>query len=330
MFKPSTTQAPVIFNANPAAYQLQREKFPKGDKRRIMTRSDLWDFRQCPSRWMRSVSEDPTKAMEWGGLMDVLVLTPHLFERTYAVAPAQYDTKGMQCQTMGCEANGTVTDAKKCAKCRVDRVEIPIKKDWDWNAKVCDEWREARRKEGKITIKESLASDAYKAKKRLEEDTEIAAILAESEKQVQINVEWHDKETGLVIPVSCLIDILPPPDGQFGDTFFDLKETADARAVPWGRRVHNDGLYYQGAIYLDAINAATGKKYRTAAHVIQESTAPWECTMRPIGDKFMNTGAIDYKNDLRDYSQSLLRGKWRGFDRDPSEQELWMIKSAEY
>ncbi len=140
-----------------------------------------------------------------------------------------------------------------------------------------------------------------------------------------LNVEWHDDDTGLIIPFKCLLDIVPDPKSDYGDTLFDLKTTDNAHGLKWPRQVFNFGLHYQAAVYLDAMNAAAGAKYRNFGHIIQESEPPYEPTHRVLSAEFMDLGRIDYQLNLKRYAWSLKNNIWSGYDTAICDLESWMI-----
>lgn len=325
MFKPSSTLAPVVFDADPTTYHKIGEQFSRGDARRTMSQSQLWEFAQCPRRWLRGIPKEDTEPMAHGSLVDCLFLTPQKFERDYAVAPEKYESEGMECQTEGCVAKGSVTDAKTCGKCRQPRVKVTIEKEWDWNATYCSEWRDEQKKAGKVVVKNDAAIKGHTANAALNEDSEIAMIRESCKAQVQFNVEWHCSETGLVIPFKALIDLLSDPEREYGSTIWDLKTTNDARMKEWQRRVYLDGLHFQAGAYMLAVNSVVEKKYKQFGHIISESKAPFEPTFRHLTVEFLQLGENDFTSAMRLYCQCLAKGKFPGFDRDMVDMAAWMI-----
>ncbi len=321
-FRPSTALSPVIYGADPASYHALGNEFKAGDPRRVMSRSQLQRFSKCPSKWIRSAeSDDETSAMEFGSLVDTCVTMPERFESIYALAPEQYPTTGMECPV--CK---TVTDSAKCAKCKVPRVEVSVLKDWNWASTTCQDWREEQQKLGKTVVKSTTASEAWKAAARLREDEEIGAILAVSAKQVWVNVDWHD-DTGIIVPVKCMLDLVPDPASQFGDSLWDLKCPNDCDPAFWAKYIYNWKLHYQGAMYLDAINAAGGFKYRTFGIVAVESEVPYEPFAEPLSEEFLAMGRIAYQSDLKRYSWCLKSKSWPSYPRSITEPANWMLKA---
>jgi len=319
MFKPSTTRQPVIFDADPTTYHLAQSD-ARGTVGYTMSRGELRKFAACPQKWLRGSKVKQSGAMAWGSLVDTLVLTPDKLMAAYTIEPAEYETTGMECPSCG-----SVTDSKKCRKCKRDRVEITMLKPWSNNSDTCAEWLEARRSEGKTPISSDLLEQARIANDRLMEDAEIRSILDGSRKQVAVYVDWHDKETGLIIPFKCLLDIVPTPESDHGDTIYDLKTTDDASGIKWPKTVFNHGLHYQSAVYLDAYNAASGLNYRNFGHVIQESEPPYEPTHRLLAQEFLDLGRSQYQANLSFYCWCIANNKFPGYDTAICELESWMI-----
>lgn len=321
MFRPSSTLPPVIENTDPNRYHEPSNSAKRGDKDYVMSRSELWRFGdcECPLEWKLTERDKASRAMRWGDLIDCLVLTPDRFEKDFVIRPEKYFTDGMLCPSCG-----DVSDSKSCRHCKKERIKTTIEKDWNWNSTHCIEWKEEQEAKGLKVVGPEEASNAHLAVKQFEYSDYLSKFHSVSRKQVQINVEWHD-ETGIVVPFKCLIDLLPDPQSDFGDTIADIKTTEFIKYRDWCRRIHIDGLNYQAAVYLDAVNAATGLNYIKFEHHIQKSSAPYLVTHRMLSDDFLIAGRVRYRRDLADYCQCLLTNKWRSYDSAISEPESWML-----
>jgi hypothetical protein len=305
-FRPSSILSAVIPNVSPLDYH-KPDQYPRGDARRTMSRSELSEFHRCPRKWLSNTREESTDATEWGSLIDCLVLTPERFAEDYAIAPETYKAK---------------ETAKKDAPL--------IDKPWNWNATECKEWRKARESEGKIVIKASESSEAHLAVHRLKEDETIFELLSVSETQVQINVEYEDPETGLIIPIKCLLDLRPMAVSVFGSILADLKTTNDAEPHAWSSHVFKYGLHTQAALYLDATNAATGLNYTDFAHIVQESSPPYETARRMLDAEYLQIGRATYLRQLVDYCACLKYNHFPGYDDwKGNTQDGWRIVSPQ-
>lgn len=317
MFVPSSTLPPITYGAPPSDYHAPQAR-KRGEPGFIMSRSELIEFGKCPNRWLQGVKEESTADMDAGSLLDVLVLTPDAFDSEFAVYPELYPVKGMECPV--CK---TVTDAKTCRGCKTDRVEVTIHNPWTLTADHCKDWKAKQIAAGKRCAHKEDVDGAMRAVAALQSHPFIADYLNDSKTQVAVNVDWQDMETGIVVPFRCLIDLVPSCD-----SLADLKRTADAGSRAWGRTVHNFKLFYQGAAYLAAFNAATGERRREWLNIISEMGAPYECTYRPISEDYLLLGKNAFERDLADYCRCLKTGRWPGYDSAPVEPEIWMLKDA--
>ena len=238
MFRPSSTLKPVIYDVNPEEYHAP-QKAARGTPEFVMSRSELEKFNICASKWKRNGYVQPeTQALVWGGLMDVVVLTPDILESAYVTYPETYKKVMMQCPDCG-----GVADSKKCKACNKPRIQSEVEMAWDLHSSTCRKWALDRRAEGKIPIKAEMMSDAWAANARLKEDEEIMAILECSKKQVQLNLEWHCEDTGIVVPWKMLLDIVPAPSSEFGNTIYDFKTSRNLDRRKWKLQVFNDNLH---------------------------------------------------------------------------------------
>jgi len=287
-------------NTDPDIYHRKDPNVRRGDMDFIMSKSELENFYTCPSRWKlgyREMDEERTKSLEWGSLIDTLLLSPDRFDDKYAVTPLTYQN---------------------------DKGE---EKGWNWNATVCKEWRDQQI--GKETIKPDKMTDAEAAIKRLRDDTQIAEILETSQKQVMIIGEYHDDATGLIIPVKALLDMLMP-----SGAIVDLKTCQSAHPLAWPKQVYNYNYHMQAAFYKDLYDSATGnQREELFAFILSENYSPWEIGKRLLSVEFEEMGRDKYESALKIYCQCLATKTWPGYDDNAeyngwsmTEPEVWMIK----
>lgn len=175
--------------------------------------------------------------------------------------------------------------------------------------------------------------------KRLMEDRDICEYYTDSSCCVLVCVEYHDKETGIIVPIKCLLDLVPVT-GKYVNTLGDLKSTVDASEQAWTKHVFSMGYYYQGAIYLDAFNCATGEERNDFYHVVSESVEPYEPAQRFLSEEFKELGSAEYQRDLAFYCQCLATNTWPGYKQEASarivasggwhltEPSPWMIEQV--
>lgn len=276
--------ARVIGPVTQEEYRLQSAR--RGDAKYVMSRSDLMTFAQCPRRWVAGYREETTKEMDYGTLLDCLILTPERFEASFSVAPAEYPA-----------------EVKKVA----------VMKPWNWNATFCDEWKKVEEANGRTVIKSVQLANAKDAVARMAQDEEIFEIIRGSKTQIMVTADYRDM-SGIVVPMKILIDLVPNVDSRFGRCLADLKTATSASAHAWARQVFSYKLQVQAALYLDIWNAATGESRNEFRHIIQESFAPWEVGKRILSAEFIEDGRSRYKGALARYCACLRDKHWPGYD----------------
>src|SRR5687768_14479125 len=141
-------------------YATQPSGVTRGHPDFILSGGDLSEFARCPHRWRMGYRDTETIFTEWGQLIDCLLLDPSAFENRFAVRPATY------------------TNEKK---------EV---KEWNGNANVCRAWKEQQN--GKQIIKPDDLATAHEAVRILRADDQIAAVVANSRKQVMLTGFYDD------------------------------------------------------------------------------------------------------------------------------------------
>lgn len=306
------TNAKVWRGIDPAAYL--KSEFHRGQPSFVMSRSELCEFARCPSRWLAGYRSEDTDSTDWGSLIDSMLFDDAIdFEKKYAITPRTYPAP------------------KTHAKVKSGEIKEGDPLDWNGNATYCYEWKE--RQAGKQFIKEDDYNLAKKARSLMLEDTGISEILNNAEIQVLVTGDYHDKETGLTIPVKGLIDIVPKlANTATGKMLIDLKTCTSAASHAWDKSVFTYGYHIQGAIYLDLYTAATGEDRNTFGHIIQESFEPFHVEKRILSQEFIELGRMQYLTALKQYCQCLKTGDWPGYPSRMSidgwglcEPASWMI-----
>lgn len=300
----------------------------RGEPDYAMSRSELCDFLECPEKWVEGTKKETNASMEWGSLIDTLILTPDRLNARYVVAPSHYSETKMKCPK--CE---TLTDAKTCRDCKCERVPVAVRKPWDWGAGECKKYRE--RFPGLQVIKHETSELAIRARSRLFKDPEIRELIEQSEKQVMCRATYRDDVTAIEVPICILIDLLPPADHQkLGRSVIDLKTVSNAHPRMWRRTVFDCNWHVQAALYLDVYSAARPMERDTFRHVIQENEPPFLTAKRYMTGDFIAEGRSTYRTALAHYCKCLAEGKWTGYDeyqRDAydgwgvTQLEAWMV-----
>lgn len=302
-------------NTNSADYR-EAHNIPRGDPKFPVSPSMLKLFAPCAKKWLDGYTPKDTKAKKWGNLLDTLLLTPDQFSERYAVIPDDAPRK----------PNSRQREARRPSADTLLAIEW-----WDdWNAK----------NEGKIVIDEETHELASAAIMRLQADPTVKAFVEQSDTQVWVAGEWNDKDTGLVIPVRCLIDLEPRGDSEFGKCLGDLKSTRSAALRPFLRDAFNMGHHIQAAFDMDLYRAAEPERDIVEwCLIVQENYEPWQVGRRLMTDdptdptNFLDLGRLTYKRMLRNYCVCLKTGVWPDFDAhenavqgwSPMRAEAWMV-----
>lgn len=322
-------------NVSPREYHALKEKHPRGSPEFVMSPSSINAFAFNPSRWKRGWSPPDSAAKRWGNLLDCRTLTPELFAASYAVEPETYTETGMKCP-----ACGSITDSKSCRECKETRIPVPVSKPWRYGAKITDLWKQKQTDAGLIVTSPADMLKCDAAIKRLFEvvdgDDTVQRWYDASDRQVLVTGQWHDEETGLIVPLSCLLDFAPRKDSEFSDSLGDLKAVMSGNELKFKRQAFGFGWHRQGAFDMDMFNAATGEQRTTWAFIIQENFDPWEPNRAIYGQDnemgqpgFLTLGREKqfggYKGILELYCKCLKTGKWPGYNATDETVQGWCV-----
>lgn len=293
-------------------YSRQLPGVGRGNREFIMSRGELTNFASNPKRWLDGYREDAdadTPATKWGSLIECLAGLSVAFDDAYAVAPKEYAVKACKCPSCG-----TVTDSKSCRVCKCDRVEIEVVKPWNSTATICEKW-EAEQDDRDI-IKSEVMEKASIAVEALNEDDEVSELFRCSQKQVMVVGLWHDKSTGIEIPLRCLLDLVPDKSHpEFGKCLADFKTARNGSPDIWARVVDDSGYDVQAALSIALYVAATGEDRTDWLHPVQENVAPYHVVspMPALSTEFIAYGRAKYEAALTAYARCLATGIWPSY-----------------
>lgn len=310
----------LIGPVNPTDYH--NETIKRGDPKFVASNSMLVKMLKCPKKWLLGAADDDTVSRDWGSLVDTLLLTPEQFKSRYAITPATYESTGMKCPT--CES---VTDSKKCARCKCDRVEVKVQKEWTNQSDTCQQWVEDQRKAGMVVVSKGFFDAAIAAAKEAQADELVAKFIASSDRQVMLIAEWHDPDTGLVIPLKAMLDLVPRYDTSLYKNLGDLKTTRNAALENWAWDAKKHLYHQQAAFYMDIYKAAMPKEDRcNFCFLVQENEFPYITGRRILGEKAMSLGRARYRHALKSYCQFLKTGRFPDYDQhEASVGEGWSV-----
>jgi exodeoxyribonuclease VIII len=272
--------------------------------------SMLRSFSACQSRWLHGYSSPDSDAKDRGRAVDSALLTPKLFAEQYVVRPDTYAAPATH------------------AKVKAGKISVGDPLPWNSNAAVCSDWIDAAESAGKTVLSSKESMEISTAVTRLKEDETIASFVDESEKQVLAVGEWHD-ESGVIIPVRCLIDLQPWKESEFAACLGDLKTTRNAAVVPFQRQTYQLGWHIQAAFDIDLYNAATGGERSTWCFIVQENYPPFQPAKRMLSQEFRELGQAAYRSQLGLYCRCLQSGRWPGYDDHDEAIQGWSLVAPE-
>jgi hypothetical protein len=314
--------------ANPEEYHSQPAE--RGQSNYVMSSSALRMFALCPSKWRNGWELPRSASLEYGSLFDTLMLTPEQFDTRYALIPATYDSAAMKCPKCG-----SVSEAASCRACKTEREPTTIQKPWNGNSDTCRAWLDAQKATGREVVSADALGDAQSAAKRLLADDQLKRFIEACDKQVWLTADWHDENTGIIVPVKCLLDLAGKADSAFAKSLGDLKTTKNAAPLAWAKWAHYAGYEIQAAWNTDIFVAASQREITNFCFVLSESEFPFETGRRFMSQDLlepgMDTGDIasgrrQYLGMLKGYCKCVKNNFWPGFDdTDEASADGWTL-----
>jgi len=286
----------VGINVSAATYLRQDPEVKRGHKDYVMSRSELMLFRSNPQRWIRGYTFKDTAATDWGTLIDCLVTQPQAFDATFALQPETVTAT----KTMSCVKEGEAREGD----------QVP----WQPLCKEAKEFNKQARAEGKQIVSARDFKDAKQALEVLKTDAYIAHMLNDALFQVMVIGNYVDKETGIIVPLKCLIDIVPSIKGRHANAIADFKTARSADPEKWNKVVDDQNYDAQAAICLDLYHSAKPKERWVFNHIIQENEFPYQQARRYMGDTYLAIGRIKVWTALQQYCKCLKEDSWPSWD----------------
>jgi hypothetical protein len=294
------------------------QKHARGDVKFIMSSGELKTFATCPDKYIHGFNFQGSSATKFGSLIDTRILTPDLFDSLYAVQPDSYESTGMKCPKCG-----SITDSAKCGKCKCERDPVKIQKQWTSQSDTCQQWIAGQN--GKTVITKEELADCDAAIKRVMSKPTMKAFIEASDTQVMCIAEWHDEDTGLVIPFKILLDMVPRNDTEFFKSLGDFKSTRNAALIPFQVDAFKLGYHVSAALYRDIYVAATGEDRCNWVWLLAENVHPFQPGKRIMTEAFYDLGKSEYTRMLKNYCQCVKHGIWPDFEMTDESVGDWGI-----
>jgi len=274
----------ISVGTDDGAYHLNKKEFKRGSPEFLVSPSMLKEFDKCASRWLSGYNPPDSDAKDYGSLFDCLVLNQSAFWDRYILRPETY----------------TNEDGEE--------------KKWNGNAKVCREWI------ARAGTKEIISNDQWgevkRAKERFFQDETISMMIGSGPSQVLVRGEWKHEETGLIIPVECLLDKVPEKDSDFANCLPDVKSSRNASSHAWNSWCFQAAYHVQAAFDIDLYNTATGEQRDTWLFLISENYSPFEPSKKILSQEFLEIGRGEVHRILSNYAVCLKTNHWPGYDEE--------------
>lgn len=288
-----------IIGVNYDSREYTKSAHRRGSKEYVMSRSELMEFAVCPSRWIKGGRvKDETTSTEWGSLVDCLVTDAGRLSERYVVHPEKYPVT---------DKKGNLTGEEK---------------PWNLNATWCKDWVSQQGDKACIS--------AFELNRAQSAACHIISFLSSQPNDFQVfaTADYQDDETGLLIPIKVLIDVVPK--GDLSKSIIDIKTAKNGNPSKWSRTCFDHGYHMQGALQLDVYNAATGEQRDQFRHIVQENFPPYEVSKPWLDYTFISLGRQKYLHALQLYAQCLKTDRWPTYDQMQRENyNGWSVVSPE-
>lgn len=255
------------------------DEFPLGDPGYVMSRSELVAFSENPWAWRNGRKFQDTKSTEWGSLVDCIYLTPEEFSENYVMQPCDYPSP-------------TSSDPG-------------ARKPWHPGSHWCQNWTRKAKASGKTCLSKRFLDGARKALAVLKEDAQAKAFFDSSRKQTVCRWEYTDPETGIVVPLKCMIDM----EGIDEPFLADFKTARAGSGHGFSKSAKSLRYDVQGAFYLYGYRECHSDR-DNFAFVVQENSFPYPVSSFYLDDLSLavgREGLVTRWRTYEGYEQMLAR-----------------------
>lgn len=269
--------------------------------------------------------DDPTPDMILGSILHMSVLETQNFGngKSHYIRPDTYKTDGMECQTPGCSAQGSVTDSATCGKCKKPRVKVEVEQAWSGNSNTCKQWLADH--SDKPIISPDLAERASRMRDAILSEPVAAQFIANAHTEVSAFVT--DPETGERL--KARFDLL----GILEDAFCisDFKKCQDSdneHAVAryfLQRQVHLQLDFYRHILAL--LTKEIPFPIQLWAGMIEDSIAP-ELIWWQMDEPAQAAGNAAWRKALARFVAAKKSGTTPGYDRSQPVRKLSLPRYA--
>ncbi len=274
-----------------------KHRLPATDYRAAegISNSSLKWFRKSPAHYKAfldgKIEVESTRPQIVGTLTHSLVLEGRA---DFITMPENYIVKTGKCPSCGNES-----DAKKCSKCKVERVEIELTKPWRKGAEFCDAWEEIQT--GQVVSADQAAS--IRAGANAIKQHPLASVLI-SNGQPEVSLFASCPKTGLQL--KCRADYLKPRE------IIDLKTAQDASTRAFGRAIASYQYAAQAAFYsyVAQLNDLDICSFYFVALELEPIAMPNVIVLSPSDLEIATAGM---HKTLRELAECMEQNEWPGY-----------------
>ena len=242
----------------------------------IANRGQLDDLDESPriheARWVSeppTLSRESTAAMRKGRVLHTLVLQPHLFASTYVVEPK-----------------------------------------WEHRSNSNKGKEEREPFFASVNGREVVSYHEYRLAKAMADKVRANRLVARLLERAHLEraAVFREETTGTLVRIKP--DVLDErPFMDYGGVLADLKSTDDPHPREVPKTVANLQYYRQAALYLDGVQAVTGRPHFFLL-VMVRSSWPHETAIYPLSEPALAQGRNEYRALLADLTRRRAENDW--------------------
>lgn len=211
---------------------------------------------------------EPSKVMDFGSLVDCLLLEPKIFDNKFREKPETYINNKDE--------------------------EKPFNANSNW----CKAWIQEAKDDGVTSYKKEDYSKALDIIESVNSHKTASQWINAPEQQVA--VVWLDEETGIMC--KARLDLLK------SDMIVDVKTTANASSDPFARIMNSLLYHVQASMYQTGLSCNNGGEVLPFNLIVAETEAPFCVATYNVGEDSLHAGNILFRKAIRKYKDYLEIG----------------------
>ncbi|MDH5409999.1 MAG: PD-(D/E)XK nuclease-like domain-containing protein [Alphaproteobacteria bacterium] len=266
-----------------------------GDPTISLSRSQLMRMLDCGEMFLAGGRRPKSASLSIGSLVDCMLLTPDEFLNAYSIEPREY-TKEV---SKGRGANKTTEIERKV---------------WTRQSNTCRAWIADQRDMGRIVISQREFDEAEQMvnaiRRTVVNGLSLGDLVDDCKTQVVLAGNWSCPDTGLVIPVRALPDMVRFADS--GPVLYDLKTSAEVSKWEFERSVRKYHYDVQAWMYSELMRSATGIE-TPFGFVCVRNSKPYLVATYRVSLGTLRQGQDKFERAMSAYTRCLSTGKWNGY-----------------